>query len=379
MPKPVLSHKQFAAVLFVYVVGSSLLYIPEINYAGKDAWISTLLGACVGLVVLAAWLRLARRHPGKSPVQICIKIMGPVIGYPLGFYLVLLLFIVATLILQNVVYLNSIIVLRNTPLIVIRLTFTATAIYACYKGVESIGRISELGFLPLTLMVVVLPILDFPKISFQALQPLFSINIPGVLVGLVNTLVFPFAESLGPLMLIPYVSRDREAEKYYFLVLAAAGMLLLLRTLIALTVLSAPIAQMYTIPFFSLLRHVSLGEFFDRAEGLFLGIFLFGLLLKLIITVYAVALGTAQLFGVKRLQNIWLPLGALIIMFSCTMYPTFGDFFHFGFMVFPVLAFPGEVLFPLVLAAMDGIKGRLHPGTVDKLDGKPQQPGEDAG
>src|SRR5690554_6353484 len=111
MPKPVLSHKQFAAVLFVYVVGSSLLYIPEINFAGKDAWISTLLGACVGLVVLALWLRLARRHPGKSPVQICIKVLGPAFGYPLGFYLVLLLFIVATLILQNVVYLNTIIVL----------------------------------------------------------------------------------------------------------------------------------------------------------------------------------------------------------------------------------------------------------------------------
>lgn len=369
MPKAVLSHKQFCAILFCYVIGSSLMYLPEGSYAGKDAWISTIISSLLGFMILAAWLRLARRHPGKSPIQIGIKVLGTVPGYILGLYLILIFFTVATLIMQNMINLSRLIVLRTTPVTVIRITFLAVALFACFKGVESIGRLCELVFLPLTFMVLILPVLELPQWSFDAFQPLLKIAWPHVLVGTLNASVFPFAESLMPMMLFPYISQDRESDRYYYLVLAAASVMLLMRTVLALMVFPASIIQLLVMPFFALFRQVSLSQFFDRSEGLFLGIFVFGLLIKLIITVYVIGLGLGQLFAVRRLQNIWLPLGLVLVTVSCTMYPNFRDFSYFAFMVFPVFAAPGELLYPFLLVAADAVRGRLQPRPVNKVNG----------
>lgn len=379
MPKPVLSHKQFAAILYVYVLGSALIFIPEAYFAGKDAWISTLLGSVVSMLVLAAWLRLARRHPGKSPVQIGTRVLGPVFGYPLGLYFLLVIFVVAVLIVQNMILLNTIIILRRTPMNIIRLTLVATALYACYKGIETIGRLCELLFLPLTLLVFALVFLDYPQLSIQNLQPLWQINWQGVLVGAFNSLAFPFAEIMIPVMLLPNVSQDREAGKYYFLVLAAAGILLLGRTVLGIVIFSAPILELISLPFFSLFRHVALGQFLDRTEGLFLGIFYLGILIKLIITMYALALGIAQVFGVRRLQNLWLPLGFLVVLMSHTMFPNSWDYHYFAGMVHTIFALPIELVYPFLLVGADAVRGWLQPRPVKKPDGDPEQSRKQAG
>ncbi|MDD4658607.1 MAG: endospore germination permease [Eubacteriales bacterium] len=373
MPKQVLSPKQFAAILYIYVLGAALLFIPEAYFAGKDAWISTLLGSAISMLVLAAWLRLARRHPGKSPVQIGIKVLGPVFGYPLGLYSLLIIFVIAALIVQNMVLLNNIAILRKTPIDIIRITLVATALYACSKGIETIGRICELMFLPLTLLVFSLAFLDYPQLSVRNLQPLWQINWRGVLVGTLNSLAFPFAEIFTPAMLLPNVTPEGKGEKYYYLVLAVAGILLLGRTLLGIVIFSAPILELIAVPFFSLFRHVAFGQFFDRTEGLFLGLFYFGILIKLIISLYALALGTAQIFGVRRLNNLWLPLGFLVVLMSHTMFPNDRTFYYFASMVHTIFALPIELIYPLLLVGADVVRGRLQPGPVEKSDGNPEQ------
>ncbi|HCX79069.1 MAG TPA: hypothetical protein DG577_06635, partial [Firmicutes bacterium] len=80
---------------------------------------------------------------------------------PLGIYILLIILIGAVLIVQNMILLNTIIILRKTPMSIIRLTLVATALYACYKGIETIGRLCELLFLPLTLLVFALVFLDY--------------------------------------------------------------------------------------------------------------------------------------------------------------------------------------------------------------------------
>lgn len=373
MPKQVLSPKQFAAILYIYVLGAALLFIPEAYFAGKDAWISTLLGSAISMLVLAAWLRLARRHPGKSPVQIGIKVLGPVFGYPLGLYSLLIIFVIAALIVQNMVLLNNIAILRKTPIDIIRITLVATALYACSKGIETIGRICELMFLPLTLLVFSLAFLDYPQLSVRNLQPLWQINWRGVLVGTLNSLAFPFAEIFTPAMLLPNVTPEGKGEKYYYLVLAVAGILLLGRTLLGIVIFSAPILELIAVPFFSLFRHVAFGQFFDRTEGLFLGLFYFGILIKLIISLYALALGTAQIFGVRRLNNLWLPLGFLVVLMSHTMFPNSWDYHYFAGMVHTIFALPIELVYPFLLVGADAVRGWLQPRPVKKPDGNPEQ------
>jgi len=368
MPNVVLSHKQFFFIVYVYLIGASMIFVPEIQLAGKDAWISTILATLGGMALLAAWLYLQRKFPGLSLVQYGIKLLGPWFGYPVGLYLVTVMFLVATLITEDMVLLTSLVMLPNTPDLVIRATFILVATYACYKGVESIARMCELVFIPLTLLMLVLPIFQWHNIGVAVFRPVWVINWYGVMVGTANSLVFPFAEVLIPAMLLPFVTIEKETEKYYLLSVAAAGVLLLIRTLIALMALGPSLVPRLSVPMISLFRLVELGMFFNRIEGLFLGVWYIGLLLKLAITMYAGVLGLAQLVGIKRLENLWIPVAMALFFVSLIRYPTFADFGFFSFYVLPFLALPGEILYPIILVLVSWVRGRLKPVSVDRLN-----------
>ena len=368
MPKAVLSHKQFAIILLVYQLGASVLFIPEALFAGKDAWISTILGTIISVVLLAAWLHLQRKFPGMSLIQYGIKIMGPWIGYPAGFILVYLLFVIATLIVEDMAILASIIMLPNTPPGVVRLSFILVAVYACYKGIESIARICELVFALLILIILLLPIMEYGQLGVGVFQPVDVIDWYGVAVGTVNALTFPFAEVLVPAILLPFVSIDRESEKYYYIMVLIAGGLLFIRTIMGLMIFGPELLSRFTLPMIAIFRAINLGVFLNRVEGIFLGIWYLGLLLKLAITLYAGVLGFSQIFGIKRLENLWLPVAVLLFFVSETRYPNPIEFGYFSFYVLPFLAIPGEVLWPFALVIVNWLRGRLKPAAINKFD-----------
>lgn len=368
MPKAVLSHKQFCMILYVYLIGASMIFVPEIGFAGKDAWISTILATVGGIFLLTVWLFLQRKFPGMSLIQYGIKLLGPWIGYPIGIYLVFVMFIISTLIIEDLVIITSIIMLPNTPTIVIRASFITVAIYSCYKGIESIARMCELAIIPLSLLIIILPVLQWEAIGVAVLRPVWIINWKGVMVGTINSLVFPFAEVLIPAMLLPFVSADKKAGKFYLLSVLLAGAMLLIRTLIALMALGPDLTARLTVPMVSLFRLIELGIFLNRVEGLLLGIWYIGLLMKLSITVYAGTLGLAQIIGVKRLENLWLPMAAVTFFVSLSRYPTLADFGFFSFYVLPFLALPGELLYPPILGIVYWLRSKLKPGTVDQFN-----------
>jgi spore germination protein KB len=368
MPKVVLSHKQFVFILYVYLIGASMLFIPEARFAGKDAWISTIAAILISMVLLAAWLHLQRKYPGMSLIQYGIKVMGPWIGYPLGFYLVFIMFVIASLIIEDMTILASSIMLPNTPPGIIRLSFILVALYVCYKGVESIGRMCELVFIPLTLLILILPLLGFQQLGLTVFQPVFLIDWYGVTIGTVSALIFPFAEIFIPAMLLPFVSIDRESEKYYHLTILAAGMILLIRTGVGLMIFEPDLLTRFSLPIVAVFRVVELGDFINRVEGLFMGLWYIGLQLKLAITFYAGTLALSQLIGVKRLENMWIPVAALMFFVSETRFPNQSEFRLLSFFVLPFLALPGEVIWPLVLVTVDRLKGNSQPAAVDKLN-----------
>lgn len=368
MPKPVLSPKQFALITFVYMIGASMVFVPEMLFAEKDAWISTLLGCLISVLLMAVWLRLQRRYPGLSMVQYGIKILGPWLGYPLGLYLLFLMAVVSNFIVEDMVLLTHTIMLPSTPEMVLELTFIAVAVYACYKGVETIGRMCELVWIPLALLILVLPLLEWKEIGVQVFQPLFKINWRGVLTGTLNGLVFPFGEVMVPAIFLPYVREDKGAEKLYLLAPLAAGALLLIRTGLTLMALGPELGNRLTLPVVILFRLVEFGEFLNRVEGAFLGIWYIGLLMKLVITIYAVVLGLAQLTKVLRLENLWLPFAAVLFFATHIRYPTHSEFHFSTFYAFPILALPGEVLCPVLLLAISWLRDKLKPVSVDQAN-----------
>lgn len=368
MPKVVLSHKQFFFMIYVYLIGAGMVFVPEAIFAGRHAWVSVILATIVSMVLMSVWLHLQRKFPGMSPIQYGIKILGPWFGYPMGIWLVYVMFLIMALIIEDLVILTSTVVLPNTPAEIIRLTFIIPAIYACYKGVESIGRMCELAFVPLVILVVAFPILEWMELSFVPLQPILLVDWYGVAIGTVNSLVFPFAEVFVPAMLLPFVSIDKESDKYYHLAILGAGITLIIRTLVTLMVLGTEVLNRMTLPIVAVFRVAEIGVFFNRIEGLFLGIWFIGLLMKLTITMYAGTLGLAQLTGVKRLENLWLPVGVLLFFVSLLRFANIAAFGFFAFYILPFIALPGEVLYPFLLLVVSWLKDRLKPVAVNDFN-----------
>lgn len=368
MPKAVLSPKQFALIVYIYLLGNSMIFLPEMLFAEKDTWISTLLGTLFGVLLLAVWLRLQQRYPDLTLFQYGIKILGPWLGYPLGFCLIFLMFIVSSFVVETMVIFTHSIMLPNTPEMVIEISFILVVVYACYKGIEAIGRMCELVWLPLTLLILVLPLLEWKEIGVQVFLPLFKINWRGVFTGAFSSFMFPFAEVLAPVVLLPYVKAEKKAQRYYLLAPLAAGILMLIRTMLALMVLGPELTNRMPMPVIALFRIIELGEFLNRVEGAFLGFWYMGLLMKLVITLYAAVLGLAQLTMVRRLENLWVPFAATLFFASDIRFPTFAEFHFSYFNLFPLLALPFKVLYPCLLLLVSGLRNKSKPTSVDQVD-----------
>lgn len=109
-------------------------------------------------------------------------------------------------------------------------------------------------------------------------------------------------------------------------------------------------AKTLTFPIFSLTQMVSIGDFLERIEIIFLTVWILSLFIRVTIFYYAAALGTAQILRLKDYKPLILPLGAIIINLSVFLFESQADLKKFtSYEIWTLYALPFLVLLPLAL------------------------------
>ncbi|SDE32812.1 spore germination protein KB [Paenibacillus sp. UNCCL117] len=350
--KTMIGGRQLMILAAMSTIGDSILVIPGIvaSIANQDAWLSVLVGNLGGLLLISLFFSLNKRFPGMNLIQMCQKALGPWLGGFIAAAGFLFLFLVITSgLLREIGDFMTTQIMPETPVQAIYLVVVLVMISGIRLGIEPVARTSEIFFPWVLVLFVMLILFVSSEIDVHRLQPLLSQSIPTVLKGSYPVLAVPYMELIVLCMVIPSVSKPQQLRKYIYSGVILGGLVLFIITFTSTLVLGPDVVQRSTYPSYIMAKKISIGNFLERLEVLMAIMWLLTIYFKTAISMYALTLGTASLFGLRDYRPLLLPFGLLAIIMAQLLAANIVAYNHFVSTEYPLYAGTITVLLPLLL------------------------------
>ncbi len=313
-----LSDFQLIALIFVAASGTSIIFLPRsvAEAAGRDGWISIILGGCVALTVAILIYYLCSRFPRRTLPEFSMLILGKPLGIMVSAVYVVYVLLLGgtTLILFGEV--TKTWVLFWTPQYVLIVSMLIPVIFITLKGPVPLGRYTELIFYFVGLVVLIL-LLPLSQANLINVRPVGAEGLVAVLGGM-GQLPFAFLGIEVMFIFFPLFVNRGKVLRLYLLAVMLLVVFYTGLTLFTYALLGVENTKLQVWPLMSYLSaaRVQIIERFDN-------IFLFIMTVKIIGLVavqYYAAAATSTVITKGRYFNIWSLL-LLPALYGITLLP----------------------------------------------------------
>ncbi|MDU4695092.1 MAG: endospore germination permease [Paenibacillus sp.] len=333
-----------------------ILYIGSISYlqtfslatqaAHQHAMLSYVIGGLISMVALWMVSMTLRRFSDRNLLQ-ALAGRFPIFGRSLlVFYLLFLLFISARDIRVIADFTNTVL-LNRTPIPILGLMVTATAVYICQGGIRAFLGLSEIYipiFLGATFFIVLVLARD---LHLNYLIPYFSPDWSGIMKG--TWFVFPYQAEILALPLVISGKYYKAAAGYISLAIGSVMMIVLL--LNSQMVLGIPLVGKLIHPGYEMIRQIQITDFIDRFDLLLMALWYPTALGKIAFDLYVLCY-TLQIVVPKLSGRLMTaPVGALAFACSVWFFRNALQQFHFNFML-PFIALTFHLALPILFFAV---------------------------
>jgi len=312
--------RQFAIMTFAFFVGTSILLAPSglVNDAKQNAWISTLLGGALDLVLVMMYVAIAKRARGNSFLQMNEALLGKWAGRAMYLLFVLFSFLLTALLVGDLGSFLTAEIMQETPVEATQIFFLIPVTFAARMGVQALARTSELLFPCILVFLVVLVLAVSPQIDVRHLQPLLEGGVRPVLKGLYN--YFGLQELVLLLMLYPMVrNKERAARGFYTGVIMGSGVMVAM-CLLSIATLGVNLTINNVYPTYAFAKMISIGSFLQRIEGVLIAIWIFSMFIKTAICFIITVNGFQELFQLKSGGPLIRTFGVLVFILALITY-----------------------------------------------------------
>jgi len=218
-------------------------------------------------------------------------------------------------------YLESFIlsILPRTPISVITACFLILLIYGCLLGIETLSRVAWFfgPYLLLGLMIILL--FSMSQADLQHLAPILGTGpLPLLKSSIINTSLFSEILLFG--MIAPLITKREKIlgiGVYSLLISIAINTIIVM---IVVLVFNYESAAKLIFPALQLARLISLEEFIQRVEAVFVFLWFFAAAIQLGGLFYGTVISFAQAFRIRDYRPLSIPLAVLI--FTISLIPT---------------------------------------------------------
>lgn len=346
-----ISSIQLSVIIIAFVFGEAAILNPA-TIARQDAWMVSIIGLAGGLVLIGTYTYICVLNPGKTLIEIlkdCFgKIMGSIVSVLYLWYIIHLL----SLILRSSIEFMNTTIYTETPILFLAIVIMLVVAYATKKGLEVIGRISEL-LVPLLIGAVFL--LFFALISRFDLNNFLPVLENGwnpVLKASFHMTAFPFGETIVLLMVFPHLNKKRNAFKVSFIACIIAGFLLLMITARDLMVLGPDMLARDTNANFISTKFIPGIDI----ESLIATNMMIGTGIKICVCTYAASMGISQLIKTDNYKPFVMPVSVIGVALAIWIFDSLLVKNNWEADVYPYYAIPFQLVFPLLLLIISLIK-----------------------
>lgn len=328
-----ISNFQLFSLLVLFQVGTTILF-GIFSDSGRDAWIAVLINAALGLAEIALYLWLMRQHPGLTLVEWFPARFGKWLGTPLAWLFPLLFLYSAGRTVRDLMEVIEPILLPRTPSLVTVGAMLLVICYVSYNGIETLSRVCE------TLLFIVVGafciqialIFSSPQlVSFRHLQPVLYEGW-----GRIWKSVWPlgitqsYAQTIEFAMIWPLVHRPGQVARSTVYATLFATVIILVAVTLAISVLGEQLFKRSTIPLYSVLGEVKVGDFIENLNPL-------GVLYLSTMTFCKTALhfwvsvrGISRLTRMKDDRGLIIPLAIAVVVLAHTMAANSSEHVYIG-------------------------------------------------
>ncbi|MDN5344730.1 MAG: hypothetical protein PWQ18_841 [Clostridia bacterium] len=358
-----ISPRQAAVLLWFAILPTAILFLPALLVlrAHQDAWLSIIVATlAAGTVAVAVYL-LARRFPHYTLFQCCELILGQVAGKAVAMVFVLAFFQLNAVVIREFSEFLATAVMPETPCLFFSISILIIAIYAARNGLEVITRCTDFILPLMVIFIAAIFLLAMPEMATRHLLPVLENGIRPVLGGALVAWSF-----LGQVVILAtygaFVNPPRALGWSLITGLLGIAFFLGLVVMGAIMVFGCCEVERLTFTAYDLAQVISLGQFFERVEVLFLAIWVAGVFIKITLNLYVTALGLATVTGLKEYRPLVAPLGALNIVMSCLLYRNISEVRQDLLLVEPGWTLTWQLGLPLLLLVVAWLRGKRRTG-----------------
>lgn len=365
MNKVIISNYQLLILTSMFVVGASPLIIPTLvaSVAGKDSWLSVIIAAIVGLLVVWVNIYLAQLHPGKTFVEFTQQLLGKWMGGFVSISLILIQFLAGTDVIWYVGDFFTTVYMTGISKYHINILFIAVLAIALLYGLEAVARSTEIFFVIVLPFFIITLLLLIPEYKFDNLFPIMENGAAPVVAGMfpiMNNAVFPII--CLSMIFTTNIKDIKAAKKSIFKGYLLSMFELFFGLIMCVLVVGGTLTGKLRYSPFTTTKEIDVGVIFSRLEALVVIIWLVISFYATFVYIYAGTLGLSQVLKLNDYKRIVIPVLLIVAVYSGIVYKDVPYQVNWDMVVRTPAAFAFGFVLPAVLLVVSLIKrkfGRL--------------------
>jgi len=343
-------------------IGDSILVLPAISVsaAKQDAWISGLIGLAAGLVIVSLFCKLGKLYPQLNLIESIQQIFGKWIGTIVSFIFLTHPFFSAVMHMRETGDFIVTEIMPETPLQAILILGSCVFTMAVFLGLEVIGRAGEIFFPWVMFLFLIFIAFLLSEIKIDNIKPLLENGFRPVIHGSLTFTAFSFMELVSFLMIFPYIKHPNKIQKGFIQGALIGGIALVILIAICILVLGPDMTERSTYPSYTLAMKVRIGIFLERVEIILAIMWILTTFFKIVLNIYIVNLGLAQLLRLSEYRVLIFPLAVIMIALSSIIVPNMTYFELVVSQYWPFFDMTFAVLLPLLLLGVYYIRQSVN-------------------
>ena len=343
---------QMAMLMLAFNMGSSIVFIPGpvVAASGTSAWLSIIIAALIGLVMLAGVLYLHRCYPHMTLLEMYRELFGKPIAVVLaiGFSVVMLLMI-ANITLGLGSFFTATMMVETRPYVFQSLILVIAAITA-YTGIVNTARLFIVFLFIANVMVLLTLTIDLTVYEPDSMLPQLNEGIRPILHGAYIAYGFPYSEMFVIGALLFFVRQGtKESLTRHMLVVWLYYAALLTTVAVMGTMVFGVTTGDRRFLLYEMARVIEFPGALERVEAIAGIVLISSSYVKATIALFAVTVGLSRFMGFKDEKALIFPVALICLFISMTMFTNVTEASHFWTGIWPAVTTTCGL--PMLLAA----------------------------
>lgn len=353
---------QLFRLMVLFELGTALVF--PLNAGAKEAaWVATLLGMAVGLIVYVVQWYTAKEDPHVPFTVVFEGIIGKVPGKILAFMYTLFFMYQASLQFADFSLLMKITIFDQTPLIIVHLMLIIAIGYVLSLGVMALARTGEIFYLIMLFMIVLASILLLfsSVVEINRLMPVLGDGMSGILKTFPRSANFPFTQVIALMMLTPFLKENGSLLRMGLISIIISGVILAWITALNISVLGVDIINQTFFPLLMSIGEIDISHFIQRLDAIAVIMLITGVIFRASVYYLASVVAVTRLFHISSYRLGVLMAGTVIFVSAIVISPNSAHQIREGLVTNTWLIYvPFEVVIPVLIALCIWTRKRLH-------------------